>query len=179
MWKLVDQIPKLDCVQVGWTTGSGRPSLQPTDVLLYVIPDIDLSVIEANGGSAQRARTNSKVLGLTQVDAKNNRSLSELYFSRGMPSQTPRKGGWQSELAGAAFHEIAHNKALLDDAMHNEKDGLLVKAPHYSSTPSPANFEFMAGIILQPVQQIVVSQGILRNARYGGNVTKGTPTNIH
>ncbi|HEY2015839.1 MAG TPA: hypothetical protein VGH38_20190 [Bryobacteraceae bacterium] len=168
MWRLVGLVPDLNAVQIGWSTGSGRPSLGATDILVYVTTDVDRSVIAANGGNVSMAASNTKVLGLTAVDATNKTALSEVYWGRATASKAGvGKGPGQSELAGAAFHESAHNKSLQDNQMHNGKDGLLVEAPHYSADPTKANLEFLAKFVLTPVKQILVSQNTLKNTWYG------------
>src|SRR5262245_36484709 len=151
MYKLAKLVSGVTSVSISWWTGSGRFALGTGDVLLYVIGDVGRSVIEATGGSASLARQNSKVLGLTQVDAANKSALSELYFCRAVPSQGSGHGPFQSELAGAAFHETAHNKSLQDNSMHNGKDGLLVAAPLYATDPTQANLAFLATFILANV----------------------------
>jgi hypothetical protein len=175
MFKLAKLVQAVSGVSISWWTGSGRFALGPTDVLLYVISDVDRSVIEATGGSAKKARDNSKVLGLTQVDPANKRALSELYWGRAMRSSGSGHGPFQSELAGAAFHETAHNKSLQDDGMHNGKDGLLVAAPFYGSDPTPKNLDFLAQFILANVSQNVVAQNVLTKWWFGGGSSSPSP----
>jgi hypothetical protein len=165
MWKVAGLRPKeLTAVEIGWTTKAGRPSLGPTDILVYVTSNVtsiddDRSVISANGGDVSQAIENPKVLGLTSVDATRQEALSEVYYGRAL---FPR------EVAGAAFHEAAHNKSLQGMEMHGKKDGFLVEVPVFAGDPTEANLEFLATHVLANVRQKLVPQNILTSKWYKG-----------
>ena len=158
MMKVGRLVSGVKAVEIGWSTAGGRPTLGPTDILVYITSDVERSIIEANGGDATEARSNTNLLGLTAVEPSIQRSLSEVYFGRAAGAKA---------VAGAAFHEAAHNKSLLDNVMHNEKNGLLIAAPVYGSNPTQENIEFFAKHVLAKVTQQVISQNTLNNAWYG------------
>ena len=100
LMKVAKLVSGATAVEIGWSNGSGRPTLGATDVLIYVVSTPDHSVIVANGGSVAEAKASETVLGLTQVTQ--GTGLSEVYWDR--------MQFWQ-ELAGSAFHEACHNKS--------------------------------------------------------------------
>src|SRR5262245_42989118 len=69
---------QFSAVEIHWIGPKYAPSLGDTDILVYVIPTIDWSVIKANGGNVSVAMTNSKIAGLT--DVTNVQPISELYW---------------------------------------------------------------------------------------------------
>jgi hypothetical protein len=133
---------QFSAVEIHWIEPMYAPSLGDTDILVYLIPTIDWSVIKANGGSVSVAMTNSKIAGLT--DVTNIQPISELYWDRMF--------SWQ-ELPGAAFHEAAHNKSQQGMGMHNNQNGLLKEIPSLSSAPTKENLEFFAKHALNKVKQ--------------------------
>lgn len=120
-------------VDVRWSPDNHTPALLDTDVIVYVVPDTHKSVIAANGGSAARAVADTNILGLTDLNSK----ICEVYFDR-MFQGSPK------ELAGAAYHEVAHIKSNMDDRLHNGQDGFLRGSPDYNGSPSTKNTTFMA-----------------------------------
>jgi hypothetical protein len=166
MMRISGLVQGVSAVQIGWSSDAGRPGLGPADTLVYVTTDVDRS-IAANGGNASQAISDPKVLGLTEVSAANSRALSEVYLARAVSP---------SELAGAAFHETAHNKSLQDNGMHQGKDGLLMAAPHYGLAPTQANLDFLAKFILTAVKQTIVPQNTLKNAWYGPGSSQSSPS---
>ncbi|HZO51581.1 MAG TPA: hypothetical protein VFB63_02640 [Bryobacteraceae bacterium] len=151
------RVSGVTAVEITWCTGSGRPGPSSTDILVYVTTDVDRSVIEATGGNISEARSNPKIMGLTQVGGQPAAALSEVYWGRAMSA---------IELAGGAFHEAAHNKSQQDNEMHKGKDGLLVSGPFYGSPPTEANLQFMASHVMAQVQQTIVPHGRLTKAWY-------------
>jgi len=147
LFKVAKLVEGAKAVEVGWSTGAGRPSLGPTDVLVYVVKDPDHGAIKANGGSVAIAKASDKVLGLTQV--MQGTGLSEVYWDR--------LQFWQ-ELAGAAFHEACHNKAQQGNELHAGQNGILVAAPVYGLPPSDKNLEFYAKFALKEIKQVIVDQ---------------------
>ena len=120
-------------VAVRWSPDSWSPALLDTDVIVYVVPDADKSIIGANGGTAARAISDTNILGLTDLNLK----ICEVYFDR-MFQGSPK------ELAGAAYHEAAHVKSNMDDLLHNGQDGFLKGSPDYNGSPTKKNTAFMA-----------------------------------
>jgi hypothetical protein len=157
MWKVVERVPQFSSVSIGWTTKSGRPSLGPTDILIYFTSDPQRSAIKATGGDVSEPILNDSLLGYTNAYPDLRRAISEVYWKRAI---FPREG------AGAAFHEAAHNKSLQGNEMHNGRDGLLVAAPVWNLDPTPANLDFLAGHLGTAVQQILVTHGTLTKDWY-------------
>lgn len=122
-----------DSVEVWWSPDTWAPTLLDTDVIIYVVSDVNKSIIKANGGTVARAEANPNTLGLTDLNAK----ICEVYFDRMFQ-------GSAKELAGAAYHEAAHIKSNMDDAMHTNQDGFLKGAPDYNGSPSDKNTGFFA-----------------------------------
>lgn len=129
----VEKSKLFDSVAVRWSPDNYAPVLSVTDVIVYVVPDIHKSVIAANGGTIAIAEANTNILGLTDLNAR----ICEVYFDRTYQYSA-------KELAGAAYHEIAHIKADLDDFLHNGQNGFLGAAPDYNGSPSTKNTDTMA-----------------------------------
>ena len=140
---VLDKTPgQFDSVNVSWGPDNWIAPLLPTDVLVYVVPDVNKSVVVANGGNVDRAKSITNVLGLTDL----NTSICEVYFDR-MFQGSPK------ELAGAAFHESAHLKSQMGDEMHGVQDGFLRAGPDYNGIPTKANVNFMSAVIGRTVRQ--------------------------
>ncbi len=153
MFAVAKAAGNFSAIEVSWSTKGGRPKVGPTDILVYVVSDVDRSVIEATGGNISAARASSTMLGMTAVTPAVKRALSEVYAGR--------IGFALKAFAGSAFHEAAHNKSLEGDTMHSGKDGLLIAAPVYASDPTPANTQFLSQHIHKEVEQQVVPQNVL------------------
>jgi hypothetical protein len=125
--------PAFSSVGVWWGPDSYTPSLFDTDVIVYVVPDVGQSIIAANGGTAARAVANTNILGLTDLNSK----ICEVYFDRMFQ-------GSAKELAGAVYHEAAHIKSNIDDALHSGQDGFLTGSPDYDGNPTIKNTSFFA-----------------------------------
>ena len=118
------------------------PMLLETDIVVYVITDVNRSIIELNGGSAAVAKANTTILGLTDL----NLNISEVYFDRVFQ-------GSAKELAGAAYHEAAHYKSNMDDSMmHTQQDGFLQASPDYNGNPTTRNTDFFVTHIPRKVR---------------------------
>ena len=109
------------------------PSLQDTDVIVYMVRHISKSVIKAQGGSVATAEANDKILGMTDL----NKKICEVYCDR-LYEDSPK------ELSGAIYHETAHIKSNQDNAMHTGKTGFLGASPDYNGSPSDDNNTFLA-----------------------------------
>jgi len=109
------------------------PSLGDTDVIVYLVRNIEKSVIKAKGGSVATAEVNDKILGMTDL----NKKICEVYADRMFQDSS-------KELAGAIYHEMAHIKANQDNTMHKNKDGFLKDAPDYNGSPTDDNTKFIA-----------------------------------
>lgn len=116
------------------------PALGDTDVIVYMVRNIEKSIIKKKGGSVSMAETNDKVLGMTDLTKK----ICEVYADRLFQDSS-------KELAGAIYHEIAHIKSNQDNAMHTGKNGFLKAAPDYNGSPSDDNADFMAKHIAKKV----------------------------
>lgn len=112
------------------------PSLVDTDVIVYLVRNIEKSVIKKQGGSVAIAEANDKVLGLTDL----NKKICEVYADRLFQDSS-------KELSGAIYHEMAHIKSNQDNSMHKNKDGFLTDSPDYNGNPSEDNAKFMAANI--------------------------------
>lgn len=112
---------------------STTPTLLDTDVIVYMVSSLSKSVIAKKGGDVGVAYANENILGLTDLNLK----ICEVYFDR-MYDGSPK------ELAGACYHEAAHIKSNMDNAMHNDQNGFLKGSPDYNGTPTQKNTEFMA-----------------------------------
>lgn len=109
------------------------PSPADTDVIVYMVRNVGKSVIKAQGGSAAIAEGNDGILGLTDLNLK----ICEVYADR-LYEDSPR------ELSGAIYHETAHIKSNMDNAMHTGKSGFLGASPDYNGSPTDDNNEFVA-----------------------------------
>jgi len=157
--QMADRHPKrFKSLEITWATGAGRPNPRKTGILVYVTGGPERSIIEADGGNVNQAIVNTQLLGLTAVDAAARTALSEVYFDR-------KK--FLKEVAGAAFHEAAHNKSLQDNQMHGE-GGLLKEFPDYASDPTGKNLDFFAKHVLEEVTQTIVPQSKLKRWWYTG-----------
>ncbi|MGH9947710.1 MAG: hypothetical protein ACRD6X_10950 [Pyrinomonadaceae bacterium] len=129
-----DSVNVLTCPD-NWT-----PAMQDTDVIVYVLRDVGESVIAANGGTAAMAVADTNLLGLTDLNSK----ICEIYFDR-MYAGNPKL------VAGAAYHEAAHVKSNMDNAMHKNQDGFLKAAPDYYGSPSTKNTAFFKSHLARKV----------------------------
>ncbi|MEP7366646.1 MAG: hypothetical protein ABI972_25600 [Acidobacteriota bacterium] len=159
MMKVAKLVSGVTAVEITWSTGSGRPSPGPTDIVVYVTTDVDRSVIAVNGGDISEPESNGKVLGFTSANPTHKSALSEVYSARCFSPL---------EMAGAAFHEAAHNKSLQGNEMHKGQDGLLKSSPDYGFDPSDANLKFFAQFVQNEVKQTIVSQGTLNKRWFTG-----------
>jgi len=134
---------QFDSANVYWGPDNWFPPLLNTDILVYVVPDVNKSVIAANGGNVDIPKANTNVLGMTDL----NTNICEVYFDRTFQ-------GSAKELAGAAFHEAAHLKSQMGNEMHGPQDGFLKAAPDYNGIPSKSKITFMSPRIGKQVKQI-------------------------
>ncbi len=109
------------------------PSLQETDVIVYIVRDVYHSVISKNGGNNDIAAADGNMLGLTDLNSK----ICEVYYDR-------LYNGSDKELSGACYHEAAHILSNKDNSMHTGQDGFLKGKPDYYGTPSDTNNIFFA-----------------------------------
>ena len=109
------------------------PTLQETDVIVYMVRSIGKSVISAKGGSVAAAEADGNVLGMTDLNLK----ICEVYFDRVYE-------GSPKELSGACYHEAAHIKSNMDNSMHKDQNGFLKASPDYNGSPTDENNKFMA-----------------------------------
>ena len=134
MQPVIDKVPKqFSSVEVAYCPDTWFPALLPTDVVVYIVPDPKRSVIQANGGTVDMALNDENLLGLTDL----NLQICEVYFDRAF-QWSPK------EVAGAAYHEAAHLKSNLDNAMHSRQSGFLSAKPDYNGSPSANNATFFA-----------------------------------
>lgn len=122
---------KFSSVEVWWGPDTWAPQLLETDVIVYVVANVGYSRIWNGGGTVEKARANTSVLGMTDLNMK----ICEVYFDR-MFQGSPK------ELAGAAYHEAAHILSNKDDSMHKGQDAFLSDAPDYNGSPSDKNATF-------------------------------------
>ena len=118
-----------DAVLVDGTT----PALADTDVVVYMVRNINKSVIAAQGGSVAVAEANTNIMGLTDL----NKKICEVYCDR-LYEDSPK------ELSGAIYHEAAHIKSNMDNTMHTNQNGFLGGSPDYNGSPTDDNTAFMA-----------------------------------
>lgn len=109
------------------------PTLQETDVVVYVVRNIGKSVITAKGGSVAAAEADGNILGMTDLNLK----ICEVYFDRVYD-------GSPKELSGACYHEAAHIKSNMDNGMHKDQNGFLKASPDYNGSPTDENNKFVA-----------------------------------
>ena len=109
------------------------PSLVDTDVIVYLVRNIEKSVIKKQGGTVATAEANENILGMTDL----NKKICEVYADRMFQDSS-------KELAGAIYHEMAHIKSNQDNSMHKNKNGFLKDAPDYNGNPTDENTQFMA-----------------------------------
>jgi len=133
MQPVIDKTSRFSSVEVAYCPDSWFPTLLPTDVVVYLVPDPKRSVIKANGGSVQMALEDDLVLGLTDL----NLQICEVYFDRAFD-------GSPKEIAGAAYHEAAHLKSNLDNSMHSRQAGFFSAKPDYNGSPTANNVNFFA-----------------------------------
>lgn len=112
------------------------PTLQDTDVIVYLVRNIEKSVIKKQGGTVATAEVNDKILGMTDL----NKKICEVYADRLFQDSS-------KELAGAVYHEMAHVKSNQDNSMHKNKNGFLTDSPDYNGNPTDDNSKFMASVI--------------------------------
>jgi hypothetical protein len=129
----IDKQTTFDSSDVKLVDESTSPTLQDTDVIVYVVRNTDKSVIKGQGGTIAMAEANDKVLGMTDL----NKKICEVYYDR-------LYDGSAKEFAGACYHEAAHIKSNQDNAMHTGKDGFLSASPDYNGSPTDKNTEFFA-----------------------------------
>ena len=108
------------------------PTLVETDVVVYMVKSVDKSVIAKKGGDVSLASGDGNILGLTDLNLK----ICEVYFDR-------MYEGSSKELAGACYHELAHIKSNMDNAMHKDQNGFLKGSPDYNGSPTEENAKFI------------------------------------
>jgi hypothetical protein len=113
---------------------STSPTLLDTDVIVYVVRNISKSVISKQSGSVAVAEADTSIMGLTDL----NKKICEVYFDRIYQDSS-------KELAGAIYHEAAHIKSNMDNAMHTNRDGFLKAKPDYYGDPTDDNNTFFGG----------------------------------
>lgn len=127
-----DQQKTFDSFNASLVEDGTTPSLLDTDVIVYLVRNINKSVIKTKGGSVAMAEANDKVLGMTDL----NKKICEVYADRLFQDSS-------KELAGAVYHEMAHIKSNQDNSMHASKNGFLKDSPDYNGNPSDDNQKFM------------------------------------
>jgi hypothetical protein len=137
--KVPNSITSIEC---WWCPEYWNPSPQGVDIVVYVVTDVDKSVIKHNGGDVTVAVTDTNLLGLTDLNLK----ICEVYFDRAFQGST-------KEVAGAAYHEAAHVKSDMDNAMHTGRDGFLGGKPDYNGNPTVKNTDFFAKHIAKTINQ--------------------------
>ena len=123
---------KFSSIEVWWGPDNWAPQLLETDVIVYVVASVGYSRIWKVGGAVDRARANTNILGMTDLNLK----ICEVYFDR-------LYEGSSKELAGACYHEAAHIKSNMDNSMHNNQDGFLKGSPDYNGSPTDSNNTFL------------------------------------
>ena len=133
---VVDEQKTFDSSDAVLVEDGTTPTLQDTDVIVYMVRNIEKSVIKKQGGTVATAEANDKILGMTDL----NKRICEVYADR-LFQDSPK------ELSGAIYHEVAHIKSNQDNAMHKGKNGFLTDAPDYNGTPTDDNNKFLAGVL--------------------------------
>lgn len=133
---VVDEQKTFDSSDAVLVEDGTTPTLQDTDVIVYMVRNIEKSVIKNQGGTVATAEANDKILGMTDL----NKKICEVYADR-LFQDSPK------ELSGAIYHEVAHIKSNQDNAMHKGKNGFLTDAPDYNGTPTDDNNKFLAGVL--------------------------------
>jgi hypothetical protein len=143
MGEVTAKVPKaVTSVEIWWCPEYWNPSPQGVDIVIYVVTDVNKSVIKHNGGDVTIATGDTNILGLTDL----NLNICEVYFDRVFQGST-------KEVAGAAYHEAAHVKSRLDNAMHTGRDGFLGAKPDYNGNPTTKNTDFVAKNITKTISQ--------------------------
>ena len=127
---------KFSSIEVWWGPDNWAPQLLETDVIVYVVASVGYSRIWKVGGAVDRARANTNILGMTDLNLK----ICEVYFDRCFQ-------GSPKELAGAAYHEAAHILSNKDDSMHKGQDAFLSDAPDYNGSTSDKNTKFFKSVL--------------------------------
>ena len=131
--KMAEKSKDFDSADAKLINDDVTPSLGETDVIVYMVRSVSKSVIAKKGGDVSVAEANGNLLGLTDL----NNKICEVYFDR-MYEGSPK------ELSGSIFHEAAHIKSNMDNAMHDGQNGFLKGNPDYNGAPTDSNNEFLA-----------------------------------
>ena len=132
----------ISSIEVWWVPEYWNPAPQGIDIVIYVVTDVNNSVIKHNGGDVTVAVSDTNILGLTDVNSK----ICEVYFDRCFQGST-------KEVSGAAYHEAAHVKSNTGDPMHTGKNGFLKAKPDYNGNPTDKNRDFFVTHIAKVVNQ--------------------------
>lgn len=132
----------ISSIEVWWSPEYWNPTPTGIDIVVYVVTDVNQSVIRHNGGDVSLAVSDTNILGLTDL----NLNICEVYFDRAFQGST-------KEVAGAAYHEAAHVKSQMDNAMHTSQNGFLGERPDYNANPTTNNTDFFATHITRVTNQ--------------------------
>jgi hypothetical protein len=136
---------KFSSIGAYWCPDNWVPTLTAPDVVVYIVPNLDYSVIAANGGDVSLAVHDTNLIGLTATVS----NICEVYYDRADVGGIVRP----DVIAGAALHEAAHVKTQKGQEMHNGQTGFFSASPAYWSSPSDKDIAFFGSIMGNPVKQ--------------------------
>ena len=136
---------KFDTIEAYWCPDNWEPTVSGSDVLVYIVPNTDYSVIAANGGDISLALNDTNLIGLTATVS----NICEVYYDRADVNGIVRP----DVIAGAAMHEAAHVKTQKGQEMHNNQTGFFSASPSYWKSPSKSDIAFFGKIMANPVRQ--------------------------
>ncbi|MEQ1764790.1 MAG: hypothetical protein ABL984_16795 [Pyrinomonadaceae bacterium] len=136
---------KFGTMEAYWCPDNWVPSATGPDVIVYIVPNTDYSVIGANGGDISLARSDTNLIGLTATVT----NICEVYYDRAEVGGIVRP----DVIAGAAMHEAAHVKTQKGQEMHSGQTGYFSASPSYWSSPSKGDIAFFGKIMGKTVSQ--------------------------
>ena len=136
---------KFSSIDAYWCPDNWVPTLTGADVVVYIVPNLEYSVIAANGGDITMAINDPNLIGLTATVS----NICEVYYDRA------NFGGkvLPEVIAGAAMHEAAHVKTQKGQEMHDKQTGFFAASPSYYGSPSEKDIAYFRNIMGNPVRQ--------------------------
>jgi hypothetical protein len=136
---------KFGSINASWCPDNWEPTVTGADVVVYIVPNTDYSVIAANGGKITLALEDTNLIGLTATVL----NICEVYYDRAEVGGIVRP----DVIAGAAMHEVAHVKTQKAEELHTGQTGYFSASPSYWSSPSKADITFFGSIMGKTVKQ--------------------------
>ena len=136
---------KFGSMDAYWCPDNWVPTVTGPDVVVYIVPNTDYSVIAANGGDISLALGDPNLIGLTATVS----NICEVYYDRAKVGDVVRP----DVIAGAAMHEAAHVKTQKGQEMHAKQTGFFSASPSYWKSPSESDIAFFGKIMGNLVRQ--------------------------